>query len=145
MPAPTSPRYRSAPSRALILNPTDPETLYELIDEIASGAFGTVYRATYLETNEAVALKICCLEDTQSTLDELLIEVEILKRCSHPNIVKCFGAHHKGNDVVVSASLLHYFPHSSPSSLLSPHFPSSLSPLLRSCSLLILLRFLWSR
>ena len=37
----------------------DPEQLYELHYEIASGAFGTVYCGTHTKTKVSAAVKIC--------------------------------------------------------------------------------------
>eukprot|EP01102_Stenamoeba_stenopodia_P011112 TRINITY_DN33_c0_g1_i1.p1 TRINITY_DN33_c0_g1~~TRINITY_DN33_c0_g1_i1.p1 ORF type:complete len:1122 (+),score=336.99 TRINITY_DN33_c0_g1_i1:64-3429(+) len=92
------------PERLKIINPADPESVYALVDEIASGAFGTVYRATHLETKENVALKICPIEEN-STLEELLVEVEILLKCQHPNIVRCYGAHLRGTELFIGMDL----------------------------------------
>jgi len=83
-----------------LLTEGDPEAVYSLDDEIASGAFGTVYRGVMVATKQPVAIKIC--EPTEDeTMEDLLIEVSVLKQCSHPNIIQFFGAYKKGNELFV--------------------------------------------
>eukprot|EP01102_Stenamoeba_stenopodia_P006951 TRINITY_DN1945_c0_g2_i9.p1 TRINITY_DN1945_c0_g2~~TRINITY_DN1945_c0_g2_i9.p1 ORF type:complete len:134 (+),score=31.01 TRINITY_DN1945_c0_g2_i9:228-629(+) len=82
----------------------DPETLYSLEDEIASGAFGTVYKGLHVATKQPVAIKVC--EPTEDeTMEDLLIEVSVLKQCSHPNIIHFFGAYKKGNELFIALEL----------------------------------------
>jgi serine/threonine protein kinase len=126
-----------------LIYPEDPTTIFELLEEIAVGSFGSVYKVCvfgllenpfifskeknhskiyllnlfwitlnlfsnptfffqgkHLPTGEIVAVKICALEDDDSLAD-LLLEIEILKKCNHPNIVRFFGAYQKGEEIYV--------------------------------------------
>ena len=68
---------------------------YRIIDTIASGGMGTIYRAVQLPLDRPVAVKILHRGYTQST-DEVtfrkrfLLEASILSRLSHPNIVTVY-------------------------------------------------------
>ena len=88
-----------------LLSEGDPNVLFELIEELAVGSYGTVYkvsissRAPHADASEAihgptgdtVALKIIKIEE-DDTLDAMVDEVRIMKLCTHPNIVKFYGA-----------------------------------------------------
>lgn len=89
---------------AQLLSPDDPVNLFELLEELAVGAFGAVYSATYLPTQETVAVKICALEDEDSQ-GELLGEISILKHISHENCIKFFGAYQKEQELFIAMEL----------------------------------------
>ncbi|KAJ1501529.1 hypothetical protein HMI54_009888 [Coelomomyces lativittatus] len=83
------------------ITPGDPNDLFVLDKELAVGSFGTVYKAHYKNNPEhTVAIKIITLEDDE-TFDELIIEIDILKKCNHPNIVKYYGSWLKGKELFI--------------------------------------------
>lgn len=88
-------------SQSNIIQPDDPDEIFELIEEIATGSTGTVYKGTYLPANSQVAVKICPLPEDES-FDDLLLELELLKRCQHPNIVSLKGVYQKGPELFIS-------------------------------------------
>jgi serine/threonine protein kinase len=56
--------------------------------EIGVGAYGTVYKATDLETNQLVALKRIPLEESEDGIPATAVrEMSLLKQLHHPNIV----------------------------------------------------------
>jgi hypothetical protein len=61
--------------------------------QIGAGGMGVVYKATYVENGKEVALKILPpgLAGDQKLLKRFEREIDILKRLTHPNIVKYFG------------------------------------------------------
>jgi tRNA A-37 threonylcarbamoyl transferase component Bud32 len=66
---------------------------YRLEAEIARGAYGIVHRATDLEMDRAVALKV--LRDdapSASTLERFLREARLAAALDHPNIVRVYGS-----------------------------------------------------
>ncbi|CAG9310554.1 unnamed protein product [Blepharisma stoltei] len=64
---------------------------YIIHDEIGSGAFSTVKRATHKETNLPRAIKIISKSGIADEVREKLNEeVEILKELDHPNIIKIY-------------------------------------------------------
>eukprot|EP01103_Thecamoeba_quadrilineata_P018499 TRINITY_DN705_c1_g1_i1.p1 TRINITY_DN705_c1_g1~~TRINITY_DN705_c1_g1_i1.p1 ORF type:complete len:1109 (-),score=351.66 TRINITY_DN705_c1_g1_i1:112-3438(-) len=82
----------------------DPTLIFELIEEIAVGSFGSVYRGRHLPSSEIVAVKICPLEDEDS-MSDLLLEIDILRKCDHKNIVKFFGSYQKGDEIYIAMEL----------------------------------------
>ncbi|PRP80295.1 hypothetical protein PROFUN_11773 [Planoprotostelium fungivorum] len=76
----------------LYVDDGDPNAIYELVREQAVGSFGTVYLAQKRkEPIEIVALKIITIAEDES-FDELAIEIQVLRKCNHPNIVGFQGA-----------------------------------------------------
>lgn len=64
---------------------------YKLLKTIEKGKFGVVRLGKHILTGEKVAIKVINkLQQKQRTLDEILREVEIMKRLDHPNIIKVF-------------------------------------------------------
>ncbi len=66
---------------------------FELDAPLGTGGMGTVYRATYTQTGQSVAVKV--LAPGLSTDDQLVSrferEMKILKKLRHPNIVRYYG------------------------------------------------------
>jgi serine/threonine protein kinase len=65
---------------------------FKLIEYIASGSFGTVVKAIYLENGKEVAVKI--IEKAgrgMKNIDRLKQEINILKQLKHKNIVEFYG------------------------------------------------------
>eukprot|EP01114_Cavostelium_apophysatum_P003871 TRINITY_DN1400_c0_g1_i4.p1 TRINITY_DN1400_c0_g1~~TRINITY_DN1400_c0_g1_i4.p1 ORF type:complete len:1584 (-),score=580.27 TRINITY_DN1400_c0_g1_i4:69-4820(-) len=86
------------------ITPGDPNELFRLEKELAVGSFGTVYKASHRSTGEQVAVKIIALEEDE-TFDDLIIEIDILKKCNHPNIVKYYGSWLKGKELFIVMEL----------------------------------------
>ena len=62
---------------------------FKYIEKIASGSFGTVFRAIYLEQDREVAVKV--IDKTKhkfKNLNRLKLEINILKQLKHKNIVE---------------------------------------------------------
>ena len=66
---------------------------FTVAEEIGSGAMGTVYRARYTKSGQAVALKVISGgHDTNATaLARFEREAVILKKLNHPNIVRLYA------------------------------------------------------
>ncbi|KAN0025672.1 hypothetical protein ACTFIU_010266 [Dictyostelium citrinum] len=79
----------------------DPVELFELIEEIAEGSFGTVYKGKHLPTGNIMAVKIIALDEDE-TFEDLVVEIDILNRCNHNNIVKYYGSWVKGDELFIA-------------------------------------------
>ncbi|MBM4348035.1 MAG: serine/threonine protein kinase, partial [Deltaproteobacteria bacterium] len=72
------------------------EKKYRIIERIADGGMGRIYKAFKLEDRQVVAIKFLLLEELAKQNDRERIiarfrrEGEILKRLSHPNIIRGF-------------------------------------------------------
>jgi len=89
---------------SVISSKEDPTKLFDLLEELAVGSYGHVYRAIYKPTGDIVALKIITLEE-DDTFEEMMIEILILQKCDHRNIVKYFGSWKKGEELFIAMEL----------------------------------------
>jgi serine/threonine protein kinase len=87
--------------------------LFTLVPFHASRSYGSVWRAIKKGTNEEVAIKKVPLDDD---VDDLHKEMDVMKECNSPYVVKYHGCYLKGSEelwvcVVVIAMLLHSVVH----------------------------------
>lgn len=82
----------------------DPLAIFEFIEEIAVGSFGSVYRAKHLPTGDVVAVKACVYEEDEA-LKDLIAEIQFLHSFSHPNVVKYYGSYKKNEEVFIAMEL----------------------------------------
>ncbi|KXS18097.1 kinase-like protein [Gonapodya prolifera JEL478] len=74
-----------------------PKGKVELLEVIGKGNYGNVYKARLTATNDITAVKVVELKEEE--LRETLLEMEILRDCAHPNIVRFMGLFIKALDL----------------------------------------------
>ena len=82
----------------------DPNEVLRLDELIAEGSFGCVYKGVYKATGDVLAIKIIKLEEDE-TFDDLVIEIEIMSKCHHPNIVGYYGSWRKNDELFIAMEL----------------------------------------
>ena len=66
-------------------------SFYDQQARIGNGAFSNVYRARIRsKENSFVAIKVMDLEHISSTFEDILQEVQTMKMCDDPNILRCY-------------------------------------------------------
>jgi serine/threonine protein kinase len=79
---------------------------YTLLEAIASGGFATVYRASEIDRNRDVAIKLCHVPDDPNYTKSLLKEAEVIQRFNDPRIVKLYPIPRVGKADVYHAQAL---------------------------------------
>lgn len=75
---------------------------FKFIEKIASGSFGTVIRAVYLEQNREVAVKIIDKKRYNfKNFNRLRHEITILQQLKHKNIVEFIGCIETNNKMYI--------------------------------------------
>lgn len=71
--------------------PARPQSIgaYEVLDEIARGASGVVYRARHRELQRLAAIKVLAVQDADAA-GRFRAEAEVVARLSHPHIVQVY-------------------------------------------------------
>lgn len=77
-------------------NQTDPEVIFEILDRMGEGSYGSVYKAKHKSTGKIVAIKVIPVE---LDLNELMKEIAILKDCNSEYVVRYYGSYYKENDL----------------------------------------------
>lgn len=86
---------------------TDITDIYEVKDKLGNGKFGLVKLGIHKETNQKVAIKIMSKKD-MSEMDMELVktEIEILKVCQHPNIIRTYDIFENIDFIYISKNSL---------------------------------------
>ena len=71
--------------------------MWHLDKKLGEGAHGAVYRGVHKETGFEAAIKTYKLTNK---MDDILREVDILRKCSHPNIVAYLGCHKQADETL---------------------------------------------
>eukprot|EP01097_Dermamoeba_algensis_P004361 TRINITY_DN2863_c0_g5_i2.p1 TRINITY_DN2863_c0_g5~~TRINITY_DN2863_c0_g5_i2.p1 ORF type:complete len:686 (+),score=185.93 TRINITY_DN2863_c0_g5_i2:151-2208(+) len=72
-----------------------PDTSFVLGDMLGEGAQGQVFKATHVDTGFVLAIKIIRVGIlNEKKKKEIDMEIDILNRCRHPNIVSYYGCFH---------------------------------------------------
>ena len=81
----------------LIEENEDPNKLYKILQKIGQGNYGSVYKIQNKITGEIMAAKVCKIENNNS--ESFLKEINMLKQCDSPYILKYYGSYLKNNTI----------------------------------------------
>lgn len=74
----------------------NPEEIFDLLELLGEGSYGSVYKALHKPSKEIVAIKIV---PTNGELEPIKREIQILKECKCDNIVKYYGSYFHSNNL----------------------------------------------
>ncbi|VDM35675.1 unnamed protein product, partial [Hydatigera taeniaeformis] len=83
---------KSKPLPSVVVVGVDPSTVWKNIAELGDGAFGKVYKASKIKTGQLAALKSVDFSSDEE-MEDLMVEIEILHECKHPNILQLHEAY----------------------------------------------------
>eukprot|EP00040_Diaphanoeca_grandis_P016551 m.85537 g.85537 ORF g.85537 m.85537 type:complete len:456 (-) comp25879_c0_seq1:388-1755(-) len=70
----------------------DPVEIFDLMDKLGEGSYGSVHKACYKTTSHIVAVKQVKLD---TDLIEIIREIKVLGENDHPNVVRYYGSYLK--------------------------------------------------
>ncbi|XP_057702833.1 serine/threonine-protein kinase 4-like [Corythoichthys intestinalis] len=73
-----------------------PEEVFDVLEKLGEGSYGSVFKAHYRETGEIVAIKQVPVE---SDLQEIIKEISIMQQCNSPHVVRYYGSYFKNSDL----------------------------------------------
>ncbi|KAK1796329.1 hypothetical protein P4O66_009395 [Electrophorus voltai] len=73
-----------------------PEEVFDVLEKLGEGSYGSVFKAHFKETGEIVAIKQVPVE---SDLQEIIKEISIMQQCNSPHVVKYYGSYFKNSDL----------------------------------------------
>lgn len=74
----------------------NPKTIFQHMSRLGSGSYGNVYKSIHNKTSNIYAIKIVNVENDTKEVER---EVDILRLCDHPNIVKYHGSCRNGDEL----------------------------------------------
>ncbi|KAJ5908660.1 hypothetical protein N7495_001342 [Penicillium taxi] len=75
----------------------DMASRYQVMEELGSGSFGTVYKAIDKHTGEIVAVKHIDLESSEDDIQEIQQEISVLATCASPYVTQYKASFLKGH------------------------------------------------
>jgi len=74
----------------------DPEKDFQLLEKLGEGSYGSVWKAIHRQTGGIVAIKKVGIDND---LDDITKEIEFMKGCRSPYIVRYFGSYFKSDEL----------------------------------------------
>uniref|UniRef100_A0A8C7IAI0 non-specific serine/threonine protein kinase n=1 Tax=Oncorhynchus kisutch TaxID=8019 RepID=A0A8C7IAI0_ONCKI len=91
-----SPPYRQLKKLSEDSLTKQPEEVFDVLEKLGEGSYGSVFKANYKETGEIVAIKQVPVE---SDLQEIIKEISIMQQCNSPHVVRYYGSYFKNSDL----------------------------------------------
>eukprot|EP01087_Luapelamoeba_hula_P003077 TRINITY_DN1289_c0_g1_i1.p1 TRINITY_DN1289_c0_g1~~TRINITY_DN1289_c0_g1_i1.p1 ORF type:complete len:485 (-),score=90.10 TRINITY_DN1289_c0_g1_i1:144-1598(-) len=98
-PSLTMPKDFAEESLESLVNPANPNDVFDDVDKIGEGAAGEVFVATNRHTKDKVAIKKMALND--ESVELLVTEISLMKTTQHPNVVRYIDTYVIGNEIWV--------------------------------------------
>eukprot|EP00045_Choanoeca_perplexa_P005803 m.48614 g.48614 ORF g.48614 m.48614 type:complete len:453 (-) comp13302_c0_seq1:90-1448(-) len=74
----------------------EPEEVFDLLDKLGEGSYGSVHKALHKKSGQVMAVKIVPVD---SDLQEIIKEISIMQQCDSPFVVKYYGSYFHGTDL----------------------------------------------
>ncbi|KAF8537020.1 kinase-like domain-containing protein [Trichophaea hybrida] len=71
-------------------------TKFQVLEQLGSGSFGTVYKAIEKQSGTIVAIKQIDLESSEDDIQEIQQEIQVLSTCASPYVTQYYGSFIKG-------------------------------------------------
>ncbi|KAI5278725.1 hypothetical protein KEM54_004513, partial [Ascosphaera aggregata] len=84
-------------SRRKTSSHSDMKYRYQVLEELGSGSFGTVWKAIDKSTGEVVAIKQIDLESNDDDIQEVQQEIAVLSSCASPYVTQYRGSFLRGH------------------------------------------------
>eukprot|EP00794_Sanderia_malayensis_P011801 gene11801-13022_t len=73
-----------------------PEEVFDLLEKLGEGSYGSVFKAVHKESGEVLAIKQVPVD---TDLQEIIKEISIMQQCDSPYVVKYYGSYFKNTDL----------------------------------------------
>ncbi|EAW14891.1 STE20 family serine/threonine-protein kinase [Aspergillus clavatus NRRL 1] len=84
----------------------DMASQYQMMEELGSGSFGTVYKAIEKTTGEIVAIKHIDLESSEDDIQEIQQEISVLATCASPYVTQYKASFLRGHKLWIVMEFL---------------------------------------
>lgn len=81
-----------------LISTKDPTQIFQLLQQIGSGSYGTVQKARIIKSGQLAAVKLINMEDGEEYTD-VQNEITMLDKCKHENVVSFYGSFIKGKTI----------------------------------------------
>jgi len=73
-----------------------PEEVFDLLEKLGEGSYGSVFKAVHKESGEVLAIKQVPVD---TDLQEIIKEISIMQQCDSVFVVKYYGSYFKNTDL----------------------------------------------
>ncbi len=92
-------------SGAIQYSNQDPEQIFDKLEVLGEGSYGTVFKCLNKKDGNIYACKIVAVENDISEVEK---EINILRQCESPHIVSYFGSYKKDSNLWVWCNIVFF-------------------------------------